>query len=125
MLLDDCTKRIGEAKSADPKAFTPLRLQCSLKRRRGANEGHNNNNSNGRDAFASRRRQADDSAADIRSDREKAFPKGAAATLSLRGEMIMPALEVRLTPVAAPALLHTALYQSLLTRGAEDKLQSG
>lgn len=50
---------------------------------------------------------------------------GAAATLSLRGEMLVPALGVRLTPIAAPALLHTALYQSLLTRGAEVKLQSG
>ncbi|CAN0535085.1 unnamed protein product, partial [Ectocarpus sp. 8 AP-2014] len=39
--------------------------------------------------------------------------------------MIAPALGVRLTPIAAPALLHTALYQSLLSRGAEDKLQSG
>ncbi|CAM9234349.1 unnamed protein product, partial [Scytosiphon promiscuus] len=52
-LLDDCTKRIAGAKSADPAVFTPLRLQCSLKRRRGASEGNNNN---GRDVLDSRRR---------------------------------------------------------------------
>lgn len=52
-------------------------------------------------------------------------PRQGPATLSLRAEMIAPALGVRLTPIAAPALLHTALYQSLLGRGAEDKLQSG
>lgn len=99
--MDDCTKAIGSAKSASPEIFTPLRLQCSLKGHRAA----------ARDG--SRRRGRDGSEA------------SAQATLSLRGEMVVPGLGVRLTPIASLALLHTALYQSLLTRGADEKLQSG
>lgn len=113
-LLDGCTKRIAGAKSADPAIFTPLRLQCSLKSRGGAGDGFSSNGGGERCAGQEQTRKwAGGSAAAVRT------------TLSLRGEMIVPALGVRLTPVAAPALLHTALFQSLLTRGAEAKLQSG
>lgn len=107
------------AKSADPAIFTPLRLQCSLKTR-GGNGGHGGTNSS-----LSSNNGKDQSPRHLhRQSGRQGFLQGA-ATLSLRGEMVVPALGVRLTPIAAPALLHTALFQSLLTRGAESKLQSG
>lgn len=114
-LLDERAKAIGEAKSSNPALFMPLRLQCSLKRR-GVSGGGPGGGGSG-NAFARPRRQA---------GREvEAQEAMVPATMSLRGEMVIPAVGIRLTPIAPLALLHTALYQSLLTRGAEDKLQSG
>lgn len=113
-MLDDSTKAIGGAKSASPEVFTPLRLQCSLKDHRPAASAGSRSRSRGRDGseVSSRRPR-------------RARQASAQATLSLRGEMVVPSLGVRLTPIASLALLHTALYQSLLTRGADEKLQSG
>ncbi|CAM9275034.1 unnamed protein product [Ectocarpus sp. 6 AP-2014] len=130
-LLDDCINRVGAAKSADPPTFTPLRLHCSLKRRRGgATDSRGSGGSdNGVDCETSSSAQNQHRQAggwsNGGSEAGQPAPLQGAATLSLRLEMIAPALGVRLTPIAAPALLHTALYQSLLSRGAEDKLQSG
>lgn len=121
--MEECTKKIGAEMSADPAVFTPVRLQCSLKRNRGGGGGRD---PPGRNQHL---RHADNEPAtgtrQQRQQGEAMLPPVAAATLSLRGEMVVPAIGVRLTPIAAPALLHTALYQSLLTRGAETKLQSG
>ncbi|CAN0286921.1 unnamed protein product, partial [Ectocarpus fasciculatus] len=123
-LLDDCIKRVGAAKSADPPTFTPLRLQCSLKRRRGGDHGVGGGETSS--SARNQHRQAGDSTSGGSGAGNQPAPLlQGAATLSLRAEMIAPALGMRLTPIAAPALLHTALYQSLLSRGAEEKLQSG
>ncbi|CBN79741.1 expressed unknown protein [Ectocarpus siliculosus] len=129
-LLDDCINRVGAAKSADPPTFTPLRLQCSLKGRRGGatdsrGSGGCDNGVDGETSPSARKQHRQAGSANGGSGAGQPAPLQGAATLSLRAEMIAPALGVRLTPIAAPALLHTALYQSLLSRGAEDKLQSG
>lgn len=123
--MNDRKRAVEGAKSADPAVFAPLRLQCSLKKRGGGGSGGGANSSNtGQDQSPSNpRRRMDSSAGGVQTGRQ-AYLQGA-ATLSLRAEMVVPALGVRLTPIAAPALLHTALFQSLLTRGAEAKLQSG
>lgn len=129
--MDDRKRSIEGAKSADPAVFTPLRLQCSLKKRGGGGRGRGGGGTscsvsgdNGKDPPPrSPHRIADNSAAGAQRGRQACL-RGA-SMLSLRGEMVVPALGVRLTPIAAPALLHTALFQSLLTRGAEAKLQSG
>lgn len=123
-ILNDRKRAVEGAKSADPAVFTPLRLQCSLKKR-GVGGGGTRCSNNGKDQSPrTPRRRADEPAGGGVQTGRQAFLHGA-ATLSLRGEMVMPALGVRLTPIAAPALLHTALFQSLLTRGAEARLQSG
>lgn len=119
--LNDQKRAVEGAKSADPAVFSPLRLQCSLKKRGGGGGGAIGSNS-GQDQ--SPRRRTNNSAGGVVQTGRQAFLQGA-ATLSLRGEMVVPALGVKLAPIAAPALLHTALFQSLLTRGAETKLQSG
>lgn len=112
-LLDDCASAIKSAKSADPAIFNPLRLHCLLKRRgSGVSEWVSDGSPLAPRAIQSR-------------PHEQALLGAGRATLSLRGEMIVPAVGVRLTPIPPLALLHTALYQSLLTRGAEDKPQSG
>lgn len=120
--MSDCKRAVEGAKSADPAVFTPLRLQCSLKQRGGV-VGTSCTNGGEDQSPRDTCRQTDESAGVAPAGRQ-AFLRGG-ATLSLRGEMVVPALGVRLTPVAPPALLHTALFQSLLTRGAEARLQSG
>lgn len=119
------------ARSTSPDVYMPLRLQCSLRgsendeiggsvtglgRGTAGAGGGRLVSSSGRGAAGGQQGEAFGlvaSASEIR------------AKLSLRGEMIVPALGVRLTPIAPLALLHTALYQSLLTRGGEAKPQSG
>lgn len=107
-LLDGRSRAIEGAKSASPTVFTPVRFQCFLRQQRsrvsngGRHRGAAREGGRGREGQAAER-----------------------ATLSLRGEMVVPAVGLRLTPIAPLALLHTALYQSLMTRGAEGKPMSG
>ncbi|CAN0535566.1 unnamed protein product, partial [Ectocarpus sp. 8 AP-2014] len=87
----DCINRVGAAKSADPPTFTPLRLQCSLKRRRGGatdsrGSGGSDNGVDGETSPSARKqhRLAGGSANGGSGAGQPAAPLQGAATLSLR-----------------------------------------
>lgn len=132
-LLATCSKAIAEAKTASPEIFTPLHLQCFLKHRDGGGSGGvldevaGATSGYGRSSGSPTRQHGQHTGHEAAPHNRQQYARETLlrATLSLRGEMIVPAVGIRLTPIASPALLHTALYQSLLTRGAEDKMQSG
>lgn len=127
-------REASTAKSTSPELFTPLRLRCCLKggghRSTAPSDGFGADGDGG---------GSGDGDGDGGSDggggggdggegdgwRRARAPRERSATLFMRAEMMVPSLGLKLTPIAPLALLHTALYQSLLTRGAENKLQSG